>query len=134
MAIINKRRVSGTEVVTEHIIGSVKGKTVLMFDDMISTGGTICEAAKLVLEHGATDVIAAATHGVLSGSAIERIKASPISKLVITDTIPTEGRLDGLSEKLQVLSVGDLVGEAIHRIHNNLSLSELFERTAGTKR
>jgi len=134
LAIINKRRVSGTEVVTEHIIGSVKGKTVLMFDDMISTGGTICEAAKLVLEHGATDVIAAATHGVLSGGAIERIQASPISKLVITDTIPAAGRLEGLSEKLQVLSVGDLVGEAIHRIHNNLSLSELFERTAGTKR
>jgi ribose-phosphate pyrophosphokinase len=105
-----------------------------MFDDMISTGGTICEAAKLVLEHGATDVIAAATHGVLSGSAIERIEASPISRLVITDTIPAEGRLDGLAGKLKVLSVGELVGEAIHRIHNNLSLSELFERTAGTKR
>jgi ribose-phosphate pyrophosphokinase len=134
LAIINKRRVSGTEVVTEHIIGSVRGKTVLMFDDMISTGGTICEAAKLVLEHGATDVIAAATHGVLSGNAVERLADSPISRLVITDTIPADKRLAPLADKLHVLSVGDLLGEAIHRIHNNLSLSELFERTAGTKR
>ena len=135
LAIINKRRVSGTEVVTEHIIGSVEGKTVLMFDDMISTGGTICEAAKLVLEHGATDVIAAATHGVLCGPAVQRIAASPISSLVVTDTIPDEGdRLAPLAGKLRVLSVGGLLGEAIHRIHNNLSLSALFQRTAGTKR
>lgn len=134
LAIINKRRVSGTEVVTEHIIGSVRGKTVLMFDDMISTGGTICEAAKLVLQQGAVKVIAAATHGVLCGAAVEKISASPISSLVITDTIPADGRLDGLGDKLKVLSVGGLLGEAIHRIHNNLSLSALFERTAGTKR
>lgn len=134
LAIINKRRISGTEVVTEHIIGSVEGKTVLMFDDMISTGGTICEAAKIVLEHGARDVFAAATHGVLSGRAVERIAESPISRLVITDTIPVDDRLRPLADKLHVLSVGELVGEAIYRIHNNLSLSELFERTAGTKR
>ncbi len=134
LAIINKRRVSGTEVVTEHIIGSVKGKTVLMFDDMISTGGTICEAANLVLQQGAVDVIAAATHGVLCGPAVQRIAASPISSLVVTDTIPADGRLRPLGDKLTVLSVGPLLGEAIHRIHNNLSLSALFERTAGTKR
>ncbi|MCC7387677.1 MAG: ribose-phosphate pyrophosphokinase [Phycisphaerales bacterium] len=134
LAIINKRRVSGTEVVTEHIIGSVRGKTVLMFDDMISTGGTICEAAKLVMEHGAVDVIAAATHGVLCGRAIEKLQASPISSVVITNTIPIDGRLDPLGDRLQVLCVGELLGEAVHRIHNNLSLSALFERTAGTKR
>jgi ribose-phosphate pyrophosphokinase len=134
LAIINKRRVSGTEVVTEHIIGSVRGKTVLMFDDMISTGGTICEAAKLVMEHGAVDVIAAATHGVLCGRAIEKLQASPISSVVITNTIPIDGRLDPLRDRLQVLCVGELLGEAVHRIHNNLSLSALFERTAGTKR
>jgi ribose-phosphate pyrophosphokinase len=134
LAIINKRRVSGTEVVTEHIIGSVKGKTVLMFDDMISTGGTICEAANLVMQQGAVDVIAAATHGVLCGPAVQRISASPISSLVVTDSIPADGRLRPLGEKLTMLSVGPLLGEAIHRIHNNLSLSALFERTAGTKR
>ncbi len=134
LAIINKRRVSGTEVVTEHIIGSVRGKTVLMFDDMISTGGTICEAAKLVMDQGAVDVIAAATHGVLCGRAIERIAASPVSSLVITNTIPIDNRLEPLGDRLRVLCVGELLGEAIHRIHNNLSLSALFERTAGTKR
>jgi len=134
LAIINKRRVSGTEVVTEHIIGSVRGKTVLMFDDMISTGGTICEAAKLVMEQGAVDVIAAATHGVLCGGAIQKLAASPISSLVITNTIPTDDRLAPLGDRLRVLCVGALLGEAIHRIHNNLSLSALFKRTAGTKR
>lgn len=135
LAIINKRRVSGTEVVTEHIIGSVEGKTVLMFDDMISTGGTISEAAELVMDHGATDVIAAATHAVLCGRAVEKISASPISKLVVTNTIPTsQSVVDGLGEKLEVLCVGQLLGEAIHRIHNNLSLSELFRHTAGAKR
>ena len=134
LAIINKRRVSGTKVITEHIIGSVEGKTVLMFDDMISTGGTICEAAKLVLEHGASNVIAAATHAVLCGPAVERIAASPISKLVVTNTIPINTRLDKLGDKLKVLCVGELLGEAIYRIHNNMSLSALFEDTAGTKR
>jgi len=120
--------------VTEHIIGSVKGKTVLMFDDMISTGGTICEAAHLVMEQGAVDVIAAATHGVLCGPAIQNIIDSPISSLVVTNTIPIDDRLVALGDRLRVLCVGELLGEAIHRIHNNLSLSALFRRTAGTKR
>lgn len=134
LAIINKRRISGSEVVTEHIIGSVEGKTVLMFDDMISTGSTICEAAHLVMEKGAVDVIAAATHGVLCGPAIQNIINSPISSLVVTNTIPIDDRLVALGDRLRVLCVGELLGEAIHRIHNNLSLSALFQRTAGTKR
>ncbi len=134
LAIINKRRLSGESVATSHLIGSVEGKTVIMFDDMISTAGTVCEAAKLVMEQGAREVIAAATHGVLVGMAIQRLAEAPISRVVITNTIPADGRLAPLKSKLVELCVGPLIGEAIHRIHHNLSISALFKGTAGTKR
>ena len=134
LAIINKRRLSGSAVVTDHIIGDVKGKTVLMFDDMISTAGTICEAASLVMDKGAERVIAAATHGLLVGPAIERLADSPIEKLVLTNTIPLEGRLDGIEDRVTELCVSGLLGDAMHRIHHDQSVSELFERTAGFKR
>ena len=134
LAIINKRRLTGTQVKVGNLIGTVEGKTVLMFDDMISTGGTVLEAAKLVRENGATRVIAAATHGVLAGSAVERFTHDAIDHLVITDTIPVDGRCVALDHKLTVLSVGDLLGEAISRIHTDRSISALFRRTAGVKR
>lgn len=134
LAIINKRRLSGSSVTTGNLIGDVKGKTVLMFDDMISTAGTVCEAAKLVMDRGAKRVIAAATHAVLVGMAMERLNDAPISQVVVTNTIPGDGRLDPIRHKLKELCVGPLLGEAIHRIHHNLSVSELFRGTAGTKR
>jgi len=134
LAIINKRRISGDTVVVGNLIGDVKGKTVLMFDDMISTGGTVCQAAELVMEEGATDVIAAATHGVLAGKAMEKLAASPFSTIAVTDTIPMGDRCDLIKDKLLVLSVGELLGKAIKRIHNNDSISELFKGTSGAKR
>ena len=134
LAIINKQRISGTEVSVGNIIGSVKGKTVLMFDDMISTAGTICEAAQLVMDKGAERVIAAATHPVLAGMAIERLAESPIERLVVTDTIPCGQRCEPIRDKLVQLTVGPLLGEAIRRIHQNQSVSALFSRTAGMKR
>jgi len=134
LAIIQKRRVSGSEVRTGHLIGSVKGKTVLMYDDMITTGGTITEAAKLVLEHGATHVIAAATHPVMAGMALERIAASPITRVVCTNTIPDGERLSPIRGKYVELCVAPMLGEAIHRIHHNMSVSALFRKTAGAKR
>ncbi|MFG0306460.1 MAG: ribose-phosphate diphosphokinase [Phycisphaerales bacterium JB040] len=134
LAIINKRRISGSEVATGNLIGSVDGKTVLMFDDMISTGGTVIKAAELVRAHGATRVIAAATHGVLAGSAMDNFSGPEVDEIVITDTIPTEGRCDAIAGKVTVLSVGELLGEAIRRIHEDRSISELFRDTAGTKR
>ncbi len=134
LAIINKRRLSGSNVSTGNLIGNVAGKTVLMFDDMISTGGTVCEAAKLVMEKGAKDVIAAATHPVLVGPAVERLLASPISKIVVCNTIPFAARTLPLKDKLVELGIGSLLGQAIHRIHNNQSVSALFKDTAGTKR
>lgn len=134
LAIINKRRLSGTEVDVGNLIGNVAGKRVLMFDDMISTAGTVCEAARLVMDEGAIDVIAAATHGVLAGKAVPRLAESPISRVVITDTIPVGERCEPLKNKLKVLSVGELLGEAIGRIHDNTSISALFRSTAGVKR
>jgi ribose-phosphate pyrophosphokinase len=134
LAIINKRRLSGSEVQVGNLIGSVEGKTVLMFDDMISTAGTVCSAADLVIKHGAADVIVACTHGVLVGDALKRINDSPITRVVITDTIPGGHRLKPIREKLILLSVGPMISEAIRRIHENQSVSALFRRTATMKR
>ncbi len=134
LAIINKRRLSGSAVITGNLIGNVANKTVLMFDDMISTAGTVAEAAKLVMERGATKVIAAATHPVLVGPAVDRLLAGPISKIVVCNTIPFAQRCSPLKGKLVELCVGSLLGQAIHRIHNNQSVSALFKFTAGTKR
>ncbi|MCI0364777.1 MAG: ribose-phosphate pyrophosphokinase [Phycisphaerales bacterium] len=134
IAIIDKRRESGMKVSTKNLIGDVRGRTVLMFDDMISTGGTVCEAAKMVMEHGAKDVIASATHAVLVGLAMERLNEAPISKIVITDTIPNGQRLAPITHKLIRLTVARLFGEAIHRIHHDMSVSALFRRGADTKR
>jgi ribose-phosphate pyrophosphokinase len=134
LAIIFKRRISGSEVITDNIIGNVKGKTVLMFDDMIATGGTVCEAAELVMKMGAREVIAAATHGVMAGKAVERLAKAPITKIVITNTIPSGPRLDPIRTKLVELCVGDLIGDAIYNIHHNRSISALFKNNAGVKR
>ena len=86
------------------------------------------------MDKGATDVIAAASHPVLVGLAFERLAEAPISKIIITDSIPDEGRLDPIRDKLVTLSVAPLLGEAIHRIHHDMSVSALFQRSAGTKR
>jgi ribose-phosphate pyrophosphokinase len=134
LAIINKRRTSGSEVTTGKLIGNVKGKTVLMFDDMITTGGTILEAAKVVIDHGAARVFAAATHPVLVGMAMERLSSSAISRVICTNTIPTTDRIGPIRDKFVELCVAQLLGEAIHRIHHNQSVSALFRKTAGAKR
>ncbi len=134
LAIINKRRLSGDAVETGHIIGDVKGKTVLMVDDMISTAGTICAAAEVVMKSGAKDVIAAASHGLFVGEAFERIRKSPISRVVVTNSIPPQRAQNELGEKLTVLDVSKLLGDAIHRVHHKESVSALFEGTAGFKR
>jgi ribose-phosphate pyrophosphokinase len=126
LAIINKRRVSDDVVETGYLIGEVEGKNVLMVDDMISTAGTVCSAAELCKQRGAKRIIVAATHAVLCGPACERLKNAPVDEVVVTDTIPVgQDKIDGIG-KLRVLSVAPLLGEAIHRIHNNESVSSLF--------
>ena len=127
LAIVDKRRTSGSHVVSHHIIGDVKGRIVLMVDDMITTAGTMCAAAKLAVEHGATQVMAACTHPVLVGLAMERLAESPISSIVVTDTIPGGARCRPIEDKLVVLTVSELLGEAIHRIHYDQSISSLFK-------
>ena len=134
LAIIDKRRESGMKVASKNLIGNVEGRTVLMVDDMISTAGTICEAARLVMDRGARSVMAAASHPVLVGLAFERLAEAPISRIVVTDSIPDDGRLDPIRDKLVTLSVASLLGEAVHRIHHDQSVSALFQRGTGTKR
>ncbi len=134
LAIIDKRRESGIDVTTRNIIGDVNNKTVLMIDDIISTAGTICEAANVVMQNGAARVICAAAHGVLVGPAMERLNNAPIERIIITDTIPDGPRLTPLESKLERLTVARLLGDAIHRIHHDLSVSSLFRDSVGTKR
>ncbi|GKS82110.1 ribose-phosphate pyrophosphokinase [Ligilactobacillus pabuli] len=125
IAIIDKRRPKANVAEIMNIIGSVEGKKCILVDDMIDTAGTITLAAQALMDAGATEVYASATHPVLSGPAIERIEKSPIKELVVTDSInlPKEKRID----KLVQISVGPLIGDAIMRIHENKPVSPLFK-------
>jgi ribose-phosphate pyrophosphokinase len=126
LAIVDKRRVSAETTKSANIIGaSVAGKTALMFDDMISTAGSICSAADVIHAHGAKAIYAAATHGVLVGPAIERLKAAPFKGIVLTDSIPLAD--DKALPNVTVLSVASLLGQAIKRIHRNESVSMMFQ-------
>jgi ribose-phosphate pyrophosphokinase len=124
LAIIHKEREIPNQVANVRLIGDVKGKTAIIIDDLLDTCGTLAKASELLINSGAVKVYAAITHGVLSGPANERLDAAPIEKVFITDTISPER---ALSSKIQVVSVGDIFGDAIHRITSDESLSELFE-------
>ncbi|ADQ15413.1 ribose-phosphate diphosphokinase [Halanaerobium hydrogeniformans] len=123
MAIIDKRRPKANVAEVMNVIGEVKGKNVILLDDIIDTAGTITEAAKVLKEKGAKDVYACCTHALFSGPAVERLKNAPINKIVVTNTIAQK---DNELENLEVLSVAPLVGEAIDRIFKDLSVSVLF--------
>jgi len=126
LAIVDKRRSSAEKTKQENIIGGpVEGKTVLMFDDIISTAGSICGAAEILQRNGAAEIHVAATHGVLCGPAAERLKTAPITSVVLTDTIPLAE--EQLLPKTTILSVSTLLGEGIKRIHRNESVSRLFD-------
>jgi len=125
LAIIHKRRLSGTEVDCGEIIGRVEGRNILMCDDMIATGGTICSAAKLVRDRGAKRIHIGAVHPVLAAGAVEKLAKAPFDEIVVTDTIPLKEEARKLKH-LRVLSVAPLLGEAIRRIHNNESISGMF--------
>jgi len=126
LAIVHKRRLKGVKnsVEAKDVIGEVAGRTCVLIDDMIDTAGTIVAAAELLKEHGANEVYAAATHGVLSGPAIDRIKNSSITKLVITNTVPlpSEKQID----KIEVLSVAGIIADAIDAVFEDTSVSEIF--------
>ncbi|MBD3219400.1 MAG: ribose-phosphate diphosphokinase [candidate division Zixibacteria bacterium] len=127
LAIIDKRRPEPNKSEVLNIIGDVKDKSIIIRDDMVDTAGTLCDAARAVLEKGgAKEVFACATHGVFSGESIQRIINSPIKELIITDTIDTTGKK--LPDKIKVLTTAEIFGEAIRRISNKESISILFER------
>ncbi|NLK51972.1 MAG: ribose-phosphate pyrophosphokinase [Syntrophomonadaceae bacterium] len=125
IAIIDKRRPEPNVAKVMHLIGEVKNKTVIMIDDLIDTAGTITLGAQVMMDRGAKEVYACATHALFSGPAVERLDKAPIKEVVITNTIPLpkEKELD----KIRVLSVAPLLGEAIIRIHEDLSVSKLFD-------
>ncbi len=125
LAIIDKRRSAPNVSQVHHLIGDVDGKRAILVDDIIDTAGTLCNAAKVVKEHGAKEVFAMATHGVLSGPAIERINSSVLSKVWVTNSIPQEAKADRC-DRLVVVSLGRLLGEAVKRIHHGDSISSLF--------
>jgi ribose-phosphate pyrophosphokinase len=124
LAIIDKRRAGANESKVMNIIGDVEGKTAVVLDDMIDTGGTMVQGADALVQSGAKRVFACATHPVLSGPAIERLENSVIEQLVVTNTIPLGSKAG--CKKIRVLSVAGLLGEAIKRIHFNDSVSSLF--------
>ena len=124
MAIVDKRRPKPNVSEVMNIIGDIKDKNVILVDDMVDTAGTLCNGAKALIERGAKSVTACATHGVLSGPAIERLQNSVIDKLVLLDTIPVEG--EKAIDKIEVLTVADLFAEAIHRIYDENAISDLF--------
>jgi ribose-phosphate pyrophosphokinase len=128
LAIIHKRRISGKEVAAEEIIGNVEGRNILMCDDIIATAGTVCSAAELVKKRGAKRVYVGATHGIFAEPAVERLNSAGIDEVIVTDTISASEKNKQLNN-LKVLTVSDLLGEAIKRIHRNESISAIFNRS-----
>ena len=126
LAIIDKRRPRPNVANVMNIIGEVKGRTCVIMDDMIDTAGTITEAARVVMNAGATEVLACATHPILSDPACERLNKSRLKELITTNTIPLRAKAQAELGSLKVLSVASLIAEAIRRIHNEESVSSLF--------
>ena len=125
LAIIDKRRDGPNVSQVLHLIGDVKGKRAIIVDDIIDTAGTLCNAAQAVLDQGAREVFALASHGVLSGPAIARINQSPLKRVWVTNSIPQEDR-QAACDRLVVCSLGPLLAEALKRIHHGDSISSLF--------
>lgn len=124
LGIVDKRRIDGNNAEVMNVLGEVKGKKVILIDDMCATAGSLTGAADILKERGAKVVYAGVTHGIFSGPALERIEKSALKEIVVTDSIPV---INGKSHpKIKVLSVANLLGEAIKRIHNEESVSSLF--------
>lgn len=124
LAVVDKRRVDDRKTEVMHILGDIEGKNVIIVDDLVATAGSITEAATAMKAKGAKKIYAAITHPILSGPAIERLAASPIEKLWVTDSVPL--RKEQRHKKIEVISVAGLLAEAIQRIHRSESISSLF--------
>jgi ribose-phosphate pyrophosphokinase len=126
LAIVDKRRSAPGVSEVMNLIGDVTGRRCIIFDDIIDGGGTLCNAAKALIDHGASEVSAYVSHGVLSGAAVERVRDSALKELVITDSIEADDRIR-TCDKVRIVSVAPLIGEAIRRIANEESVSKLFD-------
>lgn len=124
LAIIDKRRDKHNEAIASHVIGEVSGKHCVIFDDIIDTAGTICEAARVLKEKGAKDIYVCAAHPILSGPALQRLEDAPIKEVIVSNSIPLNS--SNVPEKIKQLSIAPLLGEAISRIHDDESVSSLF--------
>ncbi|MDP6386730.1 MAG: ribose-phosphate pyrophosphokinase [Planctomycetota bacterium] len=124
LAIVDKRRISGSETKIEHVIGDVEGRNCVIVDDMISTGGSITQAASVLRKSGAKEIVIAVSHAVFCGPAVQRLDEAPVDHILVTDTIPTA---DPAPKKLVTISVAGLVAQAIRNIHAETSVSSLFE-------
>jgi ribose-phosphate pyrophosphokinase len=124
LAIVDKRRISGSEIAVEHVIGDVEDRNVIIVDDMISTGGSISEAAHIVRREGARQIVLAVSHAVFCGPAVERLDGCPADRILVTDTIPRRGRSP---RNLEMVSIAPLLARAIHNIHRCESVSSLFD-------
>lgn len=124
LAVIDKRRTGANKAEVLNVVGKVRGKQILIVDDMIDTGGTLIAAVRALIKKGVQEIYVSATHPILSGSAYEMIESSSLKELVVTDTIPL--KQEKAKTKIKVLSVAPLLGEAIKRIHENRSVSSLF--------
>jgi len=124
LAIVDKRRDTPNVAEVHNVVGAVEGRTALIVDDIVDTGGTLAKVAQAIKEAGAREVLASSSHAVLSGNAMERIDQSPLSRLIVTDSIPLGNRRT--SEKIVVLSIADLMGKAIRNIHDEASVTSLF--------
>jgi ribose-phosphate pyrophosphokinase len=125
LAIVDKRRDQPNVAEVHHVIGEVEGRTALIVDDIVDTAGTLTKVGEAIHEAGAREVLASCSHAVLSGDAVERIQASPVSKLIVTDSIPL-GPAKRACEKIVVLSIADLMAKAVRNIHEETSVTSLF--------
>jgi ribose-phosphate pyrophosphokinase len=126
LAIVDKRRSGPGQSEVMNIVGDVRGRRCILFDDIVDSAGTLCNAAAALIEHGATEVSAYVTHGVLSGLAVERLRASVLKELVVTDSIEARDPVTAC-DKIRLVSIAPLIGEAIRRIANEESVSKLFD-------
>ena len=124
LAIVNKRRISGSETTIEHVIGEVEGRDCVIVDDMISTGGSITQAAAVLKSKGAASIVIAVSHAVFCGPAVDRLDAAPVDAILVTDSIPQGERRP---KKLKVCSIAPLVAQTIRAINHSESVSSLFE-------
>jgi ribose-phosphate pyrophosphokinase len=125
LAIVDKRRESPNVAEVHHVVGEVEGRTALIVDDIVDTGGTLAKVAQAIKAAGAREVLASSTHAVLSGRALEKIGESPLSRLIVTDSIPLSEE-KRRCEKIVVLSIADLMAKAIRNIHEEASVTSLF--------